>query len=90
MFPEHYSSYFKKSGTDGILEFDSNALKNLYKSYIDSIVVEFTLPSSRYPVHVLVALLRNCLEEAPKDADRITQAMFDAMGDLCVSLPTAF
>jgi hypothetical protein len=85
MFLEHYSPYFKKTG-NGTLEFDNTKLKELYKSYIDSIVIELILPSSRYPVHILVALLRNCFEEAPKDADRITQAMYDAMGDLCVSL----
>jgi len=82
---KHYSPYFKTS-TNGTIEFDNTKLKELYKSYIDSIILEFILPSSRYPIHVLVALLHNCLEEAPKEADRITQAMYDAMGDLCVTV----
>jgi len=36
---------------------------------------------------VLVALLSDCLQEAPKDAaDRINQAMYDVMGDICITV----
>lgn len=61
----------------------------MHKSYIDSIVVEICLPGSPIPKGVLLHILRDAVDETPKDAKLFSQLLWDAMGDLSVSRSSA-
>jgi hypothetical protein len=65
--------------------FDWTALREGYKSYIDSIVIELCLPNSQYPKYILARILEDATQEAPREKRRFPQALFDALGDLAVS-----
>jgi hypothetical protein len=64
--------------------FDRTALRDAYKSYVDSIVIELCLPNSKYPKYILARILEDATEEAPREKERFPQALFDALGDLAV------
>ena len=61
-----------------------DVLRDSYKNYVDSIVIELCLPGSTYPKYVLMTLLEEAIEESPKEAKRFPQAMFDVLGDFSV------
>ena len=86
--PGHYADYFK-TNDDGTVQFDDHRIRDVYKSYGDSIVVELLLPNPRYRMHVLLSLLGDCVQEAPKESKRFPRAMWDTVGDLAVSSPKA-
>lgn len=64
--------------------FDFANLKNVYKSFVDSIVIELCLPESAMPKFILTTILQEALEESPSEARRFPQALWDALGDLSV------
>ena len=66
--------------------FDWTALREAYKSYVDSIVIELCLPNSHYPKYILARILEDATQEAPREAKRFPQALFDALGDLSVNI----
>ena len=82
----HYAEYFKQS--DDIDEpefsFDWTLLKNIHKSFLDSIVIELCLPNSQISRQIMLQILREAVEEAPKEAKRFPQALWDAVGDFAV------
>ncbi|KAI0027822.1 hypothetical protein K488DRAFT_74250 [Vararia minispora EC-137] len=81
---QHFSPYFKSvlDAEDPSAAFNWENLKGVYKSYVDSIVIELCLPGSHYPRPVLVAILSEALEESPRDERHFPQALFNALGDL--------
>jgi hypothetical protein len=68
--------------------FDWTALREAYKSYVDSIVIELCLPNSQYPKYILARILEDATQEAPRETKRFPQALFDALGDLAVNIYT--
>lgn len=66
--------------------FDNGKLNDVYRSFIDAIITELVLPDSKYPLHILLGLLHQCLEEAPREDKRFPQGMWDAVGDLSVRM----
>ncbi|KAI9450353.1 hypothetical protein F5148DRAFT_987108 [Russula earlei] len=87
---EHFRMYFKKyeerDSENPEYMFDWNALREAYKSYVDSIVIELCLPNSQYPKYILARILEDATQEAPREKKRFPQALFDALGDLAVAL----
>lgn len=81
----HYMKHFKENG--GVLEWDSEAGQRLNKSLVDTIIIELILPQSRYPASILMLCLRDAIAGGDhKTAQRFTQDVFDAIGDLSVTL----
>ncbi|KAF8598711.1 hypothetical protein BDV93DRAFT_526620 [Ceratobasidium sp. AG-I] len=81
----HYMKHFKDNG--GILEWDSEAGLRLNKSLVDTIIIELILPQSRYPASILMLCLRDAIAGGDhKTSQRFTQDVFDAIGDLSVTL----
>jgi hypothetical protein len=83
----HFSEYFKQN--DNIDEpefsFDWASLKGVHKSFLDSIIVELCLPNSQISKAILFEILQEAVEEAPRDAKRFPQVLWDVVGDLAVS-----
>jgi len=86
----HYSRYFKPTeGSDPEereIIFDWSALRDACISFLDSIIIELCFPRAPYPKAVLYQILRDAVEESPKEAKRFPQALWDAVGDLSASL----
>lgn len=86
----HWKRYFKtnnyKQPGDDLPEFvfDWTFLKDVHKSFLDSIVVELGLPNSPIPKQILLSILNEAIDETPRDAKQFPQALWDAMGDLAV------
>ncbi|KAF7321790.1 hypothetical protein MKEN_00700800 [Mycena kentingensis (nom. inval.)] len=81
----HFSRYFKIKDEDVPEEqyvFDYDALKAAGKSFIDSIILEICFPAGKYPLMFLMQLLHEGVDEAPRDAKRFPQTLWDALGDL--------
>jgi hypothetical protein len=95
IFSAHYAPYFKikinDEDPDGPVDeyvFDWSALKAAGKSFIDSIILELAFPRAPYPMTVLYQILREAVDESPKEAKRFPQALWDAVGDLSVASRT--
>lgn len=58
----------------------------MYKSFFDSAIVELCLPGSKFSPQALYFCLHLSGEETPKESKRCTQVMWDAVGDLSVSV----
>jgi hypothetical protein len=91
----HYQQYFKKVSTDNLekqdMVFDWAGLKGVYKSFLDSIILELCLPNSSISHRILLQILGEAATESPKEARRFPQALWDAVGDLSVrSIPTSY
>ena len=86
----HFSRYFKhfesSDPTDPEMVFDWESLREACKSFLDSIIIELCFPRGPYPKHILFQLLHDAVEESPRDTTRFTQGLWDAVGDLSVSL----
>ncbi|KIY74321.1 hypothetical protein CYLTODRAFT_484641 [Cylindrobasidium torrendii FP15055 ss-10] len=86
----HYSKYFVAVSADDSekMTFDKHGLKDACKSFLDSIMIEMCFPQGEYPKSVLFQILHDAVEEAPREAKRFPQTMWDAIGDLsvCVQL----
>ncbi|TDL26198.1 hypothetical protein BD410DRAFT_895610 [Rickenella mellea] len=81
----HYAPFFRvdRSNPDEPkVQFNWNELGAVYKSFVDSIVIELCLPGSPFPLPVLYSSLHDFSVESPKELERFPQAMWDAVGDL--------
>jgi hypothetical protein len=91
--PAHYQKYFRDAtGGDPDApdyQFDFTYLKDVYKSFLDSIIVELCLPQTAVPKRILFQILHEAVDEAPREAKRFPQTVWDAAGDLgvCASSP---
>ncbi|KIM69786.1 hypothetical protein SCLCIDRAFT_1208320 [Scleroderma citrinum Foug A] len=86
----HYSHYFEtaestKQGELGVV-FDWSGLKDACKSFMDSIIIELCFPGAPYPKRILFQVLHDAVDECPREAKRFPQKMWDAVGDLSVTL----
>ncbi|KAG9316615.1 hypothetical protein JVU11DRAFT_2669 [Chiua virens] len=80
MTTPHYSRYFKEvnaSPGEHSIGFDWAALKD---------ALQLCFPRAPYPKQILYHILHDAVDESPKEAKRFPQAMWDAVGDLSVSL----
>ena len=66
------------------IQFDWNGLREACLSFMDSIIVELSFPRPSYPRDILFSLLHDVVEEAPKEAKRFPQMIWDAIGDFSV------
>jgi hypothetical protein len=66
--------------------FDWAGLRDACKSFLDSIIIELCFPRAPYPKQILYQILHDAVEESPKEAKRFPQTLWDAVGDLSVSL----
>ncbi|KAF8444599.1 hypothetical protein L210DRAFT_978319 [Boletus edulis BED1] len=86
----HYTRYFKEVENvqpgDPTVAFDWAGLKDACKSFLDSIIIELCFPRSPYPKRILYHILHDAVDESPREAKRFPQSMWDAVGDLSVSL----
>ncbi len=82
----HYSRYFKIQNNTNSEEvvFDHAELREACKSFLDSIIIELCFPKAPYPKAILYRILHDAVEEAPKEAKRFPQTMWNAVGDLSV------
>jgi hypothetical protein len=86
----HYAPYFKRAEianpSDADIVFDWDAVREACKSFLDSIIIELCFPGASYPRHILFQILHDSIEESPKEAKRFPQTLWDAVGDLSVSI----
>jgi len=88
----HYARYFKQQQPkddptdEAVIIFDHSELREAGLSFIDSIIIELCFPQSPYPKSVLYQILHDAAEESPKETKRFSQLMWDAVGDLSVSV----
>lgn len=68
------------------MAFDWISIRDAYRSFLDSIIIELALPSSQAPKRVLFMILHEAVDEAPREARRFPQQVWDAFGDLSVGL----
>ncbi|KAG9122410.1 hypothetical protein FRC07_001219, partial [Ceratobasidium sp. 392] len=81
----YYMKHFKDNS--GNIEWDPSSGMRLNKSLVDTIVIEMILPQSRYPMSILMLCLRDAIAASDsKTTERFTQNVFDAIGDLSVTL----
>ncbi|KAG8685986.1 hypothetical protein FRC08_012795, partial [Ceratobasidium sp. 394] len=81
----YYMKHFKDNA--GNIEWDPSSGMRLNKSLVDTIVIEMILPQSRYPMSILMLCLRDAIAAGDsKTTERFTQDVFDAIGDLSVTL----
>ncbi|PFH53859.1 hypothetical protein AMATHDRAFT_1081 [Amanita thiersii Skay4041] len=86
----HYSRYFKKvenvdpSAPD--IVFDLTELREACTSFLDSIVIELCFPRAPYPEYILFSILSDAVEEAPWEARRFPQEVWDVVGDFRTSV----
>ncbi|KAL5528321.1 hypothetical protein ACEPAF_7457 [Sanghuangporus sanghuang] len=79
----HYAPYFKVSSeTRNCQEFENSEIKRMYKSFLDSAIIELCLPGSKFSPQALYFCLHTTQEETPKLLRRCPQLMWDAVGDL--------
>lgn len=69
--------------------FDWAKLRNIHKSFLDSIIVELCLPQSLIPKSILFQILEEAFEESSRDTKLFPQGLWDAIGDLGVSVSFA-
>ena len=85
---EHFSKYFKKKKTsdneDEEYVFDWDALREAARSFLDSIILELCFPRAPYPQTVLYQILRDAIDESPKEAKFFPQSLWNAAGDYSV------
>ncbi|KAH7888698.1 hypothetical protein F5I97DRAFT_1802780 [Phlebopus sp. FC_14] len=86
----HYVRYFRavenvQPGMPGTA-FDWAGLKDACKSFLDSIIIELCFPKAPYPKRVLYQILHDAVDESPREAKRFPQKMWDAIGELSVTL----
>ncbi|KAH8119258.1 hypothetical protein DFH11DRAFT_1686181 [Phellopilus nigrolimitatus] len=80
---EHYHAYFRVSSeSKDRQEFDHGEIRRMYKSFLDSTIIELCLPGSQFTPQSLYACLNAIESESKKDLKRCPQIMWDAVGDL--------
>lgn len=81
----HYGIYFRTStASKDQQEFDDNEMRKMYKSFLDSTIIELCLPRSVFTPQALYSCLHAVEEESPRELKRCPQLMWDAVGDLSV------
>ncbi|KAL5485099.1 hypothetical protein ACEPAI_7741 [Sanghuangporus weigelae] len=79
----HYAPYFKASSeARDCQEFENSEIKRMYKSFLDSAIIELCLPGSKFSPQALYFCLHTTQEETPRLLRRCPQLMWDAVGDL--------
>jgi len=80
----HFAPYFSETvdRKDGTFQFNNAVLRNMYKSYLDSAIIELCLPGSQFSPAALYQCLHDVEKESPKQLRHCPQAMWDAVGDL--------
>ena len=85
----YYAQFFSTSAdansNDPQIIFDLSQMRPVFKSFMDSTIVELCLPNSEFTVHALIACLQMVQTETPKETKRCPQAMWDAIAALSVS-----
>ena len=82
---EHYRVYFRMStASKDRQEFDDTEMRKMYKSFLDSTIIELCLPGSKFSPQALYSCLHAIEEESPKELRRCPQLMWDSVGDLAV------
>lgn len=86
----HYAQYFievpDSNPDEPEIVFDRDALKFACKSFLDSIIIELSFPEAPYSKRILYQILHEAVDEAPREAKRFPQELWDAVGDLSVCL----
>ena len=83
----HYAPYFKVSSeVQDCQEFEKSEIKRMYKSFLDSAIIELCLPGSKFSPQALYFCLHTTQEETPKLLRRCPQLMWDVVGDLAVRI----
>ncbi|KAF8070672.1 hypothetical protein FPV67DRAFT_1488307 [Lyophyllum atratum] len=86
----HYARYFKPAPdskeTAPEIIFDWGELREACVSFLDSIIIELCFPRAPYPKAILYQILRDAVEESPKEAKRFPQELWNSVGDLSVSV----
>ncbi|KAF8348288.1 hypothetical protein F5887DRAFT_880568 [Amanita rubescens] len=86
----HYAQYFRKvedsAPDEQDVQFDWNGLREACLSFTDSIIVELCFPRPSFPRDILFSLLRDAVEETPKETRRFPQVFWDAIGDFSTSV----
>lgn len=86
----HYAKYFKLKPSEGANSsesgyvFDWSDLRKAASSFLDSIIIEMCFPRGTYPMYILLKILHDAVEEAPRETHRFPQELWDAVGDLSV------
>ncbi|KAG9027852.1 hypothetical protein FRB95_007333 [Tulasnella sp. JGI-2019a] len=78
---KYYSHYFF-AVQSAWMAFRREEAMGAMKSLINTIVMELIFPQSKYPLHILYAILRESLDGSPAEGTRFSQGLFDAIGDL--------
>ncbi|KAJ1300287.1 hypothetical protein OPQ81_005113 [Rhizoctonia solani] len=82
---KHYMKHVKDSPQG--LVWDPEAGLKLHKSLVDTIIIEMVFPQARYELSILMLCLRDAIALGSyKKTDRFDQEVFDAIGDLSVTL----
>ncbi|KDN33662.1 hypothetical protein RSAG8_13246, partial [Rhizoctonia solani AG-8 WAC10335] len=82
---KHYMQHVKE-GPNGLVWDPEGGLK-LHKSLVDTIIIEMVFPQARYELSILMLCLRDAIAlGGDKKTDRFDQEVFDAIGDLSVTL----
>ncbi|KAG5647031.1 hypothetical protein DXG03_001401 [Asterophora parasitica] len=89
-FP-HYTRYFKPApdsadDADPEIIFDWAELREACVSFLDSIIIELCFPRAPYPKAILYQVLRDTVDESPKEAKRFPQELWNAVGELSTSV----
>ncbi|KAG6885905.1 hypothetical protein C0993_007923 [Termitomyces sp. T159_Od127] len=66
--------------------FDWQELREACLSFLDTIIIELCFPKPPYPKDILYQILRDAIAESPKEGKRFPQELWDAVGDLSVSI----
>ncbi|KJA27891.1 hypothetical protein HYPSUDRAFT_35071 [Hypholoma sublateritium FD-334 SS-4] len=87
-----YAKYFKSKASESEdptapeYVFNYNNLRKTADSFLDSIIVELCFPQGVYPKAILYRILHDAVDESPREARRFPQALWDAVGDLAISV----
>lgn len=88
----HYARYFKKTESietdskEHQFVFDWTGLREACVSFLDSIIIELCFPRAPYPKMILFQVLRDAVDESPKEATRFPQILWDVIGDLSIAV----
>lgn len=90
----YYANFFSRAAdadeNDPKVAFEATQVRPVYKSFMDSIVMELCLPDSEFSVNALIYCLHMVQEESPRETKRCPQAMWDAISALSVSIKKIF
>ncbi|KIM45307.1 hypothetical protein M413DRAFT_441989 [Hebeloma cylindrosporum] len=88
----HFARYFKISEfsdpgkSEYVFDWKDTNLRGAADSFLDSIIIELCFPQGTYPKAILFRILHDAIEETPREEKYFPQVLWDAVGDLSVSL----